>query len=41
MYLFKIKRKINICIYIYIYIYINKQNSETIQLDFNWILNKF
>ena len=34
MYLFKIKRKINI------YIYINKQSSETIQLDFNWILNK-
>ena len=37
MYLFKIKRKINI----YIYIYINKQSPETIQLDFNWILNKF
>ena len=24
---------------IYIYIYINSQNSEEIQLDFNWILN--
>ena len=25
--------------YKYIYIYINSQNSEKIQLNFNWILN--
>ena len=35
MYLFKIKKKNQ-----HIYIYINKQSSETIQLDFNWIFNK-
>ena len=27
-------------IYIYIYIYINRQISEKIQLDFNWILKE-